>query len=59
MFSFVILANWSVLHSPHPENVIDPTRIYQPLKNATRVVKMISHSKLSYSFNTAMYIRVM
>ena len=59
MFSFVILANWSVLQSPHPENVIDPTKSYQRLENAIRVIKMIFHCKLSYLLNAAIYIRMM
>lgn len=55
----MILANWSVLQSPHPENVIDLTKLYQRVDSATRVIKMIFHSKLSYLFNKAMYIRMM
>ena len=34
----------------------DPTKLYQRLNNATRVIKMIFHRKLSYLFNMAVYI---
>lgn len=40
------------------KNVIDPTKLYQRLGNATRVIKMIFHCKFSYLLDTAIYIRM-
>ena len=39
-FFFLILAKSSVLLSPHPENVIDPIKLYQRLDNVTRAIKI-------------------